>query len=199
MTSDDLLFATIDSVPILDKKQAAEQILALPDFQSQWDDYRNTKIFSLMSRTLDNGFIWTNLAPDIIIDWCESYMFPWLGEKTSVLILVTEPGVANHVHFDCQRKDLHNRHHKARIVLQGRTDTLYWLTDQGEIPAPEVDGAFIMDGAWPHGMTNTTDETKLTLVFGVPWTGKDYYDDITILQHRSQFTMPEEIDQFWPK
>lgn len=195
--TNDLLFATLDHIPILDKALAAKEILALPDSESMWDDYRYTKIFVLMASTPNNSFVWTGLAPQVIIDWCENHMFPWMGEKTSVLILVTQPGVANHEHFDCKKEALNTRQHKLRIVLQGKTSTLYWLTDQGRIPAPEVDGPFIMDGGWPHGMTNTTNETKLTLVFGAPWTGKDHYDDVTVLQRRSQYKMPDEIDHLW--
>lgn len=152
-----------------------------------------------MASTRDHGHVWTDLAPKVIIDWCENHMFPWMGERTSVLVLITEPGVANHEHFDCRPEELHTRHHKARIVLQGKTSTLYWVTDQGKIPAPDVDGPFLMDGAWPHGMINTENETKFTLVFGSPWTGKEHYDDITIIQHRSQFKMPSGIDHLWPK
>lgn len=208
--ADDILFASIDSIPILDKEKATSEILALPDEYSFWDDYRYTKMFPLMTRTgvasregtsnLQSGeFVWTPAAPKVIVDWCEDYLFPWLGMKSRIMGLVTGPGVANYEHIDCARHELNTRQHKVRIVLQGRTDTLYWMTDKGNVHAPNIDGAFLMDGGWPHGMTNTTDMPKVTLALGAPWTGKEQYTDLTILQHRSDYVMPEQIDHLWLK
>lgn len=208
--SDNLLFATIDSIPLLDKEQAVKEILALPDEYSFWDDYRYTKMFPLMTKNgtasregssnIQQGeFSWTEIAPKVIVDWCENHLFPWLGTKTRVMCLVTQPGVSNYEHIDCAKHELHSRQHKVRLVLQGRTDTLYWLTDKGNVHVPNVDKVFVMDGGWPHGMTNTTDIPKVTLALGAPWTGRDSYDDLTILQSRSDYNMPEQIDHLWLK
>ena len=209
-TSDDLLFASVDSIPILDRELATSEILALPDQYSFWDDYRHTKMFPLMtkkgvgskegsSNIQDGEFVWTPLAPKVIIDWCEEHLFPWLGAKTRVMALVTQPGVANYEHIDCAKHELNTRQHKVRLVLQGRTDTLYWMTDKGNVYAPNVDGVFVMDGGWPHGMINSTSIPKVTLALGAPWTGKDEYDDLTILQYRTDYVMPEQMDHLWLK
>lgn len=206
--SEDLLFATLDSIKMLDRAQAANAILALDDSLSFWDDYRYTKMYSLMNKTgntsyqgADNThsgeFTWVPHAPKIIVDWCENYLFPWLGSRTRVMALITEPGVANHEHIDCSRNELNTRQHKIRIVLQGKTDTLYWLTDKGKVYAPDVEQVFVMDGGWPHGMVNTGALPKVTIAIGAPWTGKDKYDDLTVLQRRSDYTMPENIDHLW--
>jgi hypothetical protein len=206
-----LLFASVDVLPILDKKTAADAILALDTTKSFWDDYRYTRMFPLMTKSAqlgrdgtsnnrDGEFEWTELAPKVIVDWCEDHVFPWLGMRTRVMALITQPGVANYEHIDCNIEELHTQQHKLRIVLQGKTSTLYWLTDQGKVYAPEVEGAFVMDGGWPHGMVNTTDEVKVTIAFGSPWLGKDDYgSDITLLQDRDNFLMPKSIGHLWEK
>lgn len=208
--ADDLLFASVN-LPILDKVLAAQEILALDDSVSYWNDYRNTKMIPLMTKggvgqsegTNNNrpgDFDWTEYAPRVIVDWFEQHVFPWLGGKYRVMALVTQPGVANYEHLDCQPHELNTLQHKFRIVLQGNTSTLYWMTEGGNVAAPDVDGAFIMDGGWPHGMINTTDEIKVTLALGSPWRGHDSYgSDVTILQRRSEHSMPAEIDHLWLK
>jgi len=208
--SDDLLFATIDSLPILDKVHAASEILALPEYYSFWDDYRYTQMFSLMTRqgvasregvsnAQSGDFLWTDIAPRVIVDWCEDHLFPWLGMRSRIMCLVTQPGVANYEHIDCAPHELNTRQHKVRIVLQGNTDTLYWMTEGGNVHAPAITGAFVMDGGWPHGMINIGSIPKVTLALGAPWTGKAEYNDITILQHRSSYRMPKNIDHLWHK
>jgi hypothetical protein len=145
-------------------------------------------------------FDWTSYAPKVIVDWFEEHIFPWIGGRYRVMALITQPGVANHEHIDCDPDELNTLQHKFRIVLQGKTSTLYWLTDNGNVYAPDTEKAFIMDGGWPHGMTNTTDEIKVTLALGAPWVGNESYgDDITILQRRQDYRMPEKIDHLWQK
>lgn len=205
---DNLLFATIDSIPILNKEKAAQEILSLDDSLSFWDEYRHTQMFPLMTKNgggnregtnnnQDGDFEWTPFAPKVVVDWFENYVFKWLGERARVMALVTQPGVANNEHIDCDPEELHTRQHKLRIVLQGNTSTLYWLTSNGNIHAPNTEKAFIMDGGWPHGMINTTDEIKVTLALGAPWNGKDEYDDITLIQKRNDYSMPKQIDHLW--
>lgn len=207
--ADNILFASIDSLPILDKKQATKEILLLDDSLSFWDDYRYTKMFPLMTKNGIKGvtgavsnskageFQWTTFTPKIIIDWFEDHVFPWLGTKARIMALITQPGVANNEHIDCEPSEIHTRQHKFRIVLQGKTSTLYWMTSNGNVYAPDTEKAFIMDGGWPHGMVNTTDEVKVTLALGAPWIGKDHYDDVTILQDRNDYVMSDDINHLW--
>jgi hypothetical protein len=208
--TDDLLFSSVD-LPLLDKAQAAKEILALDDTLSWWDDYRYTKMFPLMTKGGEqskNGtdnrrpgeFYWVPYAPKVITDWFDDIVFPWLGMKSRVMALVTQPGVKNYEHIDCDRRELNTKQHKFRIVLQGRTDTLYWITDSGNVPAPNVDSPFIMDGGWPHGMYNDTDEIKVTIALGAPWTGLDEYGaDVTMLQNRNDYRMPQDLEPYWNK
>jgi hypothetical protein len=208
--ADEILFASIN-LPIIDKSLAAKEILALGDELSYWNDYRHTKMIPLMTKggqgqkqgsdnKREGDFDWTSYAPQVIIDWFEDYVFPWLGGRYRVMALITQPGEANNEHIDCDRDELNTLQHKFRIVLQGNTNTLYWLTRNGNVAAPDTEKAFIMDGGWPHGMINTTDEIKVTLALGAPWIGNETYgDDITILQRRQDHLMPKDIDHLWQK
>jgi hypothetical protein len=202
---DNVMFARVNFA-LLDKAAAAKQILDIPDKFSFWDVYRNTKMIPLMSKggmvasnSIPGEFNWTAHAPKIITDWFDTVVFPWMGTKARVMALLTQPNFPNYEHIDCDPPELNTRQHKFRIVLQGRTDTLYFITDKGNVPAPEIDGAFIMDGGWPHGMINTTDEVKVTLALGAPWTGNDFYDNIELLLDRTQYRMPDDLSAYWKK
>jgi hypothetical protein len=202
---DNIMFAEVN-FPLLDKSTAASEILAIPKKFSFWDEYRNTLMIPLMSKggmlasnSIAGEFKWNDHAPKIIVDWFDEYIFPWMGTKARVMALITQPNFPNYEHIDCDPKELNTRQHKFRIVLQGRTDTLYFITDKGNVPAPDIEGAFIMDGGWPHGMVNTTNEVKVTLALGAPWTGNDSYDNINLLLDRSIHTMPEDLSAYWKK
>lgn len=207
-TFDHLMFANVN-IPILDKQAAAEQILALDNSVSWWDNYRYTKMIPLMTkqgqfgvtgtdnRNRSGDFMWVPHAPAVITEWFDQVVFPWIGMHARVMALITQPGVSNHEHIDCDRHELNTRQHKFRIVLQGRTDTLYFKTRQGDISAPEAPGGFVMDGSWPHGMTNSTDHVKVTLALGAPWTGKDSYSNLDIMLDRRNYEMPVDLEPFW--
>jgi len=205
--ADDLLFASIN-IPVLDKAQAAKDILALDPGLSFWDDYRYTQMFPLMTRNGQAGqtgtnnrregdFAWTYYAPAAITEWFDNHVFPYIGMRARVMALVTHQGTANHEHIDCELEELNTLQHKMRIVLQGKTDTLYWKTANGDVAAPDVAGAFVMDGGWPHGMINNTDQVKVTLALGAPWFGCDQYTGITVLQKRSEHVMPRDLTPYY--
>jgi len=200
-----MLFASID-IPVLDKAQAAKEILSLDDKLSWWDKYRHTKMFPLMTKgAKTDGYgiansnagdlTWVNHAPKVIVDWVENIVFPWIGCKTRVMALVTQPGYMNKEHIDCEPSEVNTKQHKFRIVLQGNTDTLYFKTEKGDVYAPNVDGAFLMDGSWPHGMVNYTDQPKVTLALGAPWSGNASYKDINVLIDRDNYVMPP-VDKY---
>ena len=207
--ADDILFASIDCLPELDKEKATNEILPLVEKYTWYDDYRHTTMVPLMtkdgligrsgaSNLREGEFVWTSFAPQVIVDWFENHVFTWLGMKARISALVTKPNVAMNEHLDCNRIELNSLQHKFRVVTQGETDTLYWLTDKGKVFAPSTDKPFLIDGGWPHGMVNTTDDIKVTLALGAPWNGKDNYgNDLTILQRRSDYKMPENMDHLW--
>jgi hypothetical protein len=205
MSNDNLLFAQVN-LPILNQTEAAKQILSIPDKFSFWDDYRHTKMIPLMSKggmiasnNFPGEFNWNNHTPKLISDWFDDVVFPWMGMKSRVMALITKPGEANYEHIDCDPHELNTQQHKFRIILQGCTDTLYFITNKGNIVAPDIDGAFIMDGGWPHGMINITDDVKVTLAVGAPWTGNATYDNIDLLMNRNDYTMPNDLTTYWKK
>ena len=204
-----MLFASVD-LPSLDKESAAREILSLPNEVTFWDKYRNTRMVPLMSRNgatsrnevsknNEGEFVWTPLAPKVIVDWFDNIVFPWMGMQSRVMALITQSNSANYEHIDCDPTELNTQQHKFRIVLQGKTETLYFITKDGNIHVPNVNGAFIMDGGWPHGMINSTNEVKVTLAVGSPWIGNDHYDNINVLLDRSNYSMPDDLSAYWQK
>lgn len=205
--NDNLLFASVN-LPILDCNKAAEKILALDNSYSFWDDYRYTKMIPLMTKLGSSGklgadnykegeFLWLNYTPTILKEYFEEVVFPWTKTKSRVMALITQPDVKNYEHIDCERHEVNTRQHKFRIVLQGETDTLYFKTKQGNVSAPNIKKPFIMDGGWPHGMYNKSNEIKVTIALGAPWTGKDYYDDINLLINRNDYDMPDDLEPYF--
>jgi len=203
MNITDILFAKVN-LPIFDKKEAATQLLTIPNRFSFWDNYRHTKMIPLMSKggmiasnSLPGEFNWNSYTPKLISDWFDTVVFPWMGMKSRVMALITQPGAANYEHIDCDPHELNTQQHKFRIILQGRTDTLYFITNKGNIPVPSIDGPFIMDGGWPHGMVNNTNDIKVTLAVGAPWTGNNHYDNIELLVDRTNYQMPADLSAYW--
>ena len=200
-----ILFARVD-LPTLDQADAARQILSIPDKFSFWDEYRHTKMIPLMSKggivasnSLPGDFNWNNHTPKLISNWFDNVVFPWMGMKSRVMALLTQPGAANQEHIDCDPYELNTKQHKFRIVLKGRSNTLYFITKDGNKYAPDVSSPFIMDGGWPHGMINATDNVKVTLAVGAPWTGNVSYDNIDLLMNRNDYAMPDDLTAYWKK
>lgn len=207
--ADNLMFASVN-IPVLDKQQAAKEILAIDEKYRFWDPYRGIGMISLMTKNGESGrmgsdnrinngeFNWTSYTPKIVSDWFDNIVFPWAGKKARIMALLTQPGEENNEHIDCDRSELHTIQHKFRLVLQGKTSTLYFITNEGNIRPPDIDGPFIMDGGWPHGMSNYTNEIKVTLAMGAPWNGKDSYDnELTLHLNRDNYLMPKYIEPYW--
>ena len=208
--ADNLMFASI-KLPTLDKIKATKEILSINDKYSFWNSYRYTKMIPLMTKSGVSGqigtdnyrsgdFQWVSYTPKTIIEWFEDIVFPWLGSRSRIMALITEPKTSNNEHIDCNINELNTRQHKFRIVLQGDTSTLYFITKQGYIRPPNIDGAFLIDGGWPHGMMNISNELKVTIALGSPWSGKDFYnDDLIHHLNRQDYNMPDVLDKYWKK
>jgi hypothetical protein len=203
---DNLLFGKV-SFAQFNKQEAAAQILSVDKKHWFWDEYRGLNMLSLMTRNpvpgpdgtknnISGEFQWLEYTPKVVIDWFEAEVFPWMGQRTRIIALLTYPGVKSCEHIDCDKKDIGSQQHKFRVVVQGKTNTLYFKTDAGDVYAPDIDDAFLMDGSWPHGMHNTDQECKITLAAGAPWNGNTEYDNLEILMKKSEFLYPEEYSQF---
>jgi len=198
-----ILFAKT-SHRLINKKLATTEILKIDDKFWYWDSYRGTRMIPLMTKNAligesgaSNGrtgtFDWVNYTPAIIKEWFEQEIFPWMGSRTRIMALMTLPGIANNEHIDCGLEEIGSRQHKFRIVLQGRTGTLYFKTKEGDIFVPDIDESFIMDGGWPHGMMNDSSELKLTIAAGAPWTGSECYDNVEPLLFREDYSLPDNL------
>ena len=202
----ELLFATVN-FPLLDKAHAVDTIMDTPRKYWWWDSYRTTNMLPLMTRSgksghdgSDNGgvneFEWVGYTSNEIRDWFEDIIFPWMGQRARIMALLTEPNFSNAEHIDCDENQVGSRQHKFRYVIQGHTDSLYWITDVGKINAPAVDQPFLMDGGWPHGMINNSSKLKLTLAVGAPWTGNENYDNINVIQSKSDYYLPNNWREY---
>lgn len=203
----DLLFAKWN-IPKIDCDQVLKEISPVDESHWFYEPYRNTWMLPQMTKDSGTGlngtnnrrygeFNWVSFASPAVRDWCENILFPSLGGRTRIVILRTPPSESNYEHIDCDPQYQFTRQHKFRVVLQGRTDTLYFITKNGNIHAPQIDGPFIMDGSWPHGMTNNSDKTKYTLVAGSPWNGNDHYPDLNILIHRDDSLLPPNFERYY--
>lgn len=202
----DILFAKVD-LPVLDKRKATAEILSIDKRLWFWDRYRSTHMLSLMTRDSKIGelgssnfregeFGWTEYTPTIIKDWFEDVVFPWMGSRTRIMALRTAPQFSNDEHIDSTENEIGTKQHKFRVVLQGKTSTLYFKTKNGDLFVPDIEEPFIMDGSWPHGMSNKTNEIKLTLAAGAPWNGLDNYDNIDVLLKKFDYSFPEDITKY---
>lgn len=206
-TIDDMLFASVD-LPSLDKELATKEILAVKKEAWWWDKYRATNMLPLMTKEAKSGvmgssnrqggdFMWLPHTPECVKNWFDKVVFPWMGTKTRVMALMTKPNFANEEHIDCDPHKMGTMQHKFRIVIHGKTSTLYFMTKTGNVFAPEVDGPFIMDGSWLHGMNNDTDDFKLTIAAGAPWNGNPQYTNVTNLLLKSDYEMPDNYRDYF--
>lgn len=204
---DNILFARVN-LPLLNKQRAVRDILEIDPALWFWDDYRATSMLPLMTVGAEMGargasnnrrgnYEWTKYTPSIVKEWFEDVVFPWMGQRTRIMALKTIPRFANKEHIDCDPHRMGTQQHKFRVVLQGQTDTLYFITKQGIINAPTIEESFIMDGSWPHGMDNTTDQFKLTLAAGAPWNGNQSYNNINEMLVRSDYDLPDNYKQYF--
>lgn len=202
-----LLFARW-GLPNIDKKLVLEAISVIPENHWFYEPYRNTTMLPLSTKAGRVGydgtsnynsgdFIWTDFTPAVVREWCEDVLFPALTMRTRIVILKTPAGAANHEHIDCDPPHQFTQQHKFRVVLQGETDTLYFIKKSGNIPAPKVDGPFIMDGSWPHGMINNGSDVKYTLTAGAPWNGLPHYDNLDVLMWRDNGELPHDYQRYY--
>jgi hypothetical protein len=209
--SEHLLFATVDLPPI-NKKQAIAEIKPLLNTECAfWDEYRETTMIPLVTKTGKLGvqsvsnrhqgdFIWADHAPPSIKDYFENVVFPWIGMRSRLMILITQPGAKNRIHIDSKVHEVGMKKHKLRIVLQGRTDSLFFKTKYGDKHVPEVDSPFLMDGTWVHGMDNNSDDIKITLALGSPWEGfNEYGPEVKILMDRRDYEIIDGLEQYEEK
>lgn len=208
-----LLFGSLD-LPMIDQQAVARHLLNIELSHWYWDPYRETSMLPLMTidgnstrpsasqrraevADANSDFKWTKFAPTALKDYFAAYIFPWVKPRPRIMALLTMPGARNREHIDCERAGLGQNQHKLRMVVQGRSDTLYFITKQGRIYAPHVERPFLMDGSWPHGMENTDTLPKLTICLGTPWQGSGLYPKFASLLLNRGLVPPDSLETFF--
>lgn len=137
-----------------------------------WEDaYRNCTHLPIHHNYADGTWFFTDYFPELN-EWLKNTILPLTG-PTRVVIICTPPGDTNPLHIDSNPDDFDKLQHKIRYVYRGNVDDLVFTTKNEEVRVPQIDEPFIMEGAWPHWMTNTSDKTKYTLAVGAPWQPDD--------------------------
>lgn len=195
--------------------KSLEHYKSLTDDNWYWDTYRTVHMLPLYtpggaidkkgSQNKKNSELdWTVYADDETIEFFENNVFPWLDKKGRIILLKTPPGESLATHIDCSRDVFGTRQHKLRIVLQGEVNSLTFVTNDSEInPKSDHRNLFVMDGSWPHYMTNTFNDWKYTICLGAPWDGgpTDGYNDLlnqtedTIYVTKDQ--LPENYEKYF--
>ena len=103
-----------------------------------------------------------------LVEWFENEIFTW-SMPARMRIITTPPGGHNACHIDCSPDRIGTWQHKFRYVFQGDRTTLIFNNKEEDVRIHDVDKCYIMDGAWPHEMLNTTNKRKYTLTLGAPW------------------------------
>ena len=117
---------------------------------------------------------WTTYANNVfpeVKQYIIDYLEPWVGLLPRMMIIVTPPKTEGLPHIDCIEEDFDQTQLKFRVVLNGKTSTLYFLNqqDQREYAQECNQKPFLMCGKWPHGLDNFTEDYKFTLAIGAPW------------------------------
>ncbi len=206
----DILFASL-FLPPFPRTSVLDKILKVEKSHWHWDDYRQVEMLPLMtsngnsSRNSVNAqnatatYQWTEDAPLELRNYFDQYIWDWVKPQSRVMILKTKPGARNQEHIDCSPDQFEKLQLKLRIVLQGRTDSLYFITKGAPIFAPATDGAYLIDGSWPHGMINNFSDDKYTLCIGAPWTGSNFYPAFDSVIYRDRNLLPDNFSSYFDK
>ena len=177
------------------------------------DEYRNCLHMPVHYDCYDTNraseLDWTEFAdylPEVkqyIIDHVE----PALGMIPRAMIICTPPQTEGYPHIDCTKDVFDEVQLKFRIVLAGKTSTLYFIEDpEARVYAPEIGHTpFFMAGEWPHGLDNFTENYKFTLALGAPWNCEETPELLDLVERstkknryvrREELTLPD-ISKYW--
>lgn len=209
---ENILFADLD-LPKFPSQSSLSLIKKASPQDWLKDSYRNSEVLPIMTnsgvatlaamqaQTSDSdAYQWTQWAHPEMIEYFDKFFWPWLGRRSRITILKTAANEKNHEHIDCSPAEIGTIQLKLRIVLQGRSDTLYFIDNNGaRIPIGKTDSPFLIDGSWPHGMENINSEEKYTLCLGAPWHQSPTYPLFCSNLKKSDFTFPSDITKFLRK
>lgn len=211
---DNLVYAKLP-IEFKNFNDALSHYISINDENWFWDVYREVRMLPLYTpggaidkngsrNKKDSVLKWTKYADKETINFFEESIFPWLDKKGRIILLKTPPGESLATHIDCNKEVFGTRQHKLRVVLQGTVNSLTFVTKNGDIqPKDNHRNAFIMDGSWPHYMTNTSDDWKYTICLGSPWDGGETTNYVKLLNESNDYIildknyLPENYTDFF--
>ena len=177
------VFFSYLKIPSLEPEETLRDLREIPDRCWFYDPYRTVSMLPIYTDSgktdkvgsLNQGRekMWTSYANKQLKKYLQKYIFNWMNPFGRVMVLRTPGGGKSKTHIDCRLEDFKTPQYKLRIVLQGHVSSLYFITCRGFLN-PETDRVgvpFIIDGRWPHGVNNESDNFKYTLCIGSPWAG----------------------------
>ena len=179
----DILFSEVN-LPVPDVGPWVEFSEGMADEFWMFDEYRNCNLLPLHTENglfrkgetgntgRINEFKWTPFVPEFIRTFHEEHLFPVLDPRPRIYIIRTNPGQKMNLHIDCNRESFGTVQLKLRLNLSGPTGDLFFATREGDLRPPEAEGFFVIDGSWPHGMKNNSENFRYTLALGSPWCGQ---------------------------
>lgn len=209
LNDSEILFAGL-KLPLMDNQKALDELAALPEKNWIWDDYRKTYMLPLMTKdglggkdslfTISTSVInytWIQNCPPTIKDYFEQWIFTWIFPRPRIVVLKTPSQASLQEHIDCQRDEFGQRQIKFRYVLKGKVSSLYFVTQEKNVFAPEITTPFIIDGSWPHGMINDFTDDKITICVGAPWSGAEHYPEMHSIISKENVSLPIDYKKFF--
>lgn len=114
----------------------------------------------------------------VLSSYIENNYFNWMDEPGRVNVIRTPQNSNMFIHYDCHRGSHFQSRPKIRFRLNGSTDDTFFLDTKSpnhRRHCPPIKSGFIVDGAWPHGVNNTSTGYRLTVAIGSPWESQTDY------------------------
>ena len=204
-----ILFASL-SLPEFPTSECLRFLQGASEMDWIYDSYRDAKILPLMTSTGgadieamkaqckdSSQYQWTKHAPPQMKDYFDQHMWNWLGTRARMSVFRTAPGHQINEHIDCSKEAHGSIQLKLRFVLQGRSDSLYFIHEGGRFFAPETRSFFLIDGSWPHGMVNSERSEKYTLCLGAPWVRALEYPAFESVVSKDSFQKPRDFKKYF--
>jgi|TARA_B110000908_G_scaffold122535_1_gene143730 hypothetical protein len=98
------------------------------------------------------------------------HVFPYMGSAGNITIIRTPPEASLNDHLDSTPEEMGTYLPKFRWVLKGKLNTMHFFdNNNNKVNWEPIGDKYIVNGAHPHGMANSGDDTKLTMCMGYPW------------------------------
>lgn len=159
------------------KEKLLVELHQLPEKYWYWCTYRNCFLLLLYGNnkiTNKEALSWTDYALEFapgLVNYIESEIRPHFKILPRIIVLKTKAGGIVPPHIDCNPEETGTFNPKLRINLSGNSGDLEFLSERnGFIQATPSSNIYYMSGAYTHRLINKSNEDRLTVCFGAPWT-----------------------------